>query len=72
MMEDDDAIDFAAMVIFRRKNTCEISTENYVPCSFELKNDLIFRICAIRMNPFTHPFDRCIFQDYELNRFLRI
>jgi hypothetical protein len=36
------------MIIFRRKKTCEISTENYVLCSFELKNDPIFRICAIR------------------------
>ncbi len=36
------------MVIFRRKNICGISTENYVLCSFELEKDSIFRICAIR------------------------
>ncbi len=42
--------ELASMVIFRRKNICGISTENYVLCSFELRNDPIFRICAIRMN----------------------
>jgi hypothetical protein len=42
--------DFPGMVIFRRKNICGISTENYVLCSFELKKDPIFRICAIRMD----------------------
>jgi hypothetical protein len=42
--------EFAAVVIFRRKNICGISTENYVLCSFELEKDLIFRICAIRMD----------------------
>ncbi len=43
-------IDFPGMVIFRCKKTCEISTENYVLCSFELEKDPIFRICAIRMD----------------------
>ncbi len=38
------------MVIFRRKNICGISTENYVLCSFELEKDPIFRIGAIRMD----------------------
>jgi hypothetical protein len=38
------------MVIFRCKKTCEISTESYVLCSFELEKDPIFRICAIRMD----------------------
>ncbi len=38
------------MVIFRRKKTCEISTENYVLCSFKLEKDQIFRICAIRLD----------------------
>ncbi len=38
------------MVIFKCKKTCEISTENYVLYSFELEKDLIFRICAIRMD----------------------
>ncbi len=38
------------MVIFRRKKTCEISTENYDLCSFKSKKDPIFRICAIRMD----------------------
>ncbi len=42
--------EFAAMVIFRRKNICGISTENYVLCRFELEKDPIFRICAIRMD----------------------
>ncbi len=42
--------EFASMVIFRRKNICGISTENYVLCSFKLKKDPIFRICAIRMD----------------------
>jgi hypothetical protein len=42
--------EFASMVIFRRKNICGISTENYVLCSFGLKKDLIFRISAIRMD----------------------
>ncbi len=38
------------MVIFRCKKTCEISTENYVLCSFKSKKDPVFRICAIRMD----------------------
>ncbi len=38
--------EFAGIVIFKRKNICEISNENYVLCSFKLENDLIFRICA--------------------------
>jgi hypothetical protein len=42
--------DFLGMVIFRFKKTCEVSTENYVLCSFELEKDPIFRICAIRMD----------------------
>ncbi len=42
--------DFLGMVIFRRKNICGISTENCVLCSFDLKKDPIFRICAIRMD----------------------
>ncbi len=42
--------DFPGMVIFRRKNICGISTENYVLCSFELKKNPTFRICAIRMD----------------------
>jgi hypothetical protein len=42
--------ELASMVIFRRKNICGISTENYVLCSFKLKKDPIFRICAIRMD----------------------
>ncbi len=41
---------FPDMVIFRRKKTCGISTENYVLCSFELEKDLIFRICAILLD----------------------
>jgi hypothetical protein len=41
--------DILGMVIFRRKNICGISTENYVLCSFELKKDQIFRFCAIIM-----------------------
>jgi hypothetical protein len=36
------------MVIFRRKNVCEISTENYVLCSFEFEKDPTFRFGAIR------------------------
>ncbi len=43
-------LEFASMVIFRRKNICGISTENYVLCSFGLEMDPIFRICAIRMD----------------------
>ncbi len=42
--------EFPDMVIFRRKKTCGISTENYVLCSFESEKDLIFRICAIRID----------------------
>jgi hypothetical protein len=42
--------DFLGKVIFRRKNICGILTENYVLCSFGLKNDPIFRICAIRID----------------------
>ncbi len=42
--------DFLGIVIFRCKNICGISTENCVLCSFELEKDLIFRICAIRMD----------------------
>jgi hypothetical protein len=42
--------DSPGMVIFRRKNICGISTENYVLCSFELIKDPIFRIRAIRMD----------------------
>jgi hypothetical protein len=42
--------ELAGMVIFRRKNICGISTENYVLCSFKLEKDPIFRICAIRMD----------------------
>jgi hypothetical protein len=42
--------EFASMVIFRCKNICEISTENYILCSFELEKYPIFRICAIRMD----------------------
>jgi hypothetical protein len=38
------------MVIFRRKNICGISTENYVLCSFELEKDPTLRICAIRID----------------------
>jgi hypothetical protein len=34
--------DFPCMVIFRRKNICGISTENYVLCSFKLEKDPIF------------------------------
>ncbi len=43
-------LDFPGKVIFRRKNICEISTEKYVLCSFELKKDPVFRIGAIRMD----------------------
>jgi hypothetical protein len=42
--------ELAGMVILKYKNICGISTENYVLCSFELKKDPIFRICAIRMD----------------------
>jgi hypothetical protein len=38
------------MAIFKHKKTCGISTENYVLCSFKLEKDLIFRICAIRLD----------------------
>jgi hypothetical protein len=38
------------MVIFRHKKTCGISTEIFVLCSFKLEKDLIFRICAIRLD----------------------
>jgi hypothetical protein len=42
--------DILGMVIFRCKKTCEISTESYVLCCFELEKEPIFRICAIRMD----------------------
>ncbi len=44
------------MVNFSRKKTCEISTDNYVLCSFELEKDPIFRICAIRMDLRVKPY----------------
>jgi hypothetical protein len=57
--------DFLGMVIFRRKNICGISTENYVLCSFELENDPIFRICAIRMD-LRKNYDLCPMKEKHL------
>jgi hypothetical protein len=42
--------EFASTVNFKHKKTCEISTENYVLCSFVMEKDPIIRNCSIRMD----------------------
>jgi hypothetical protein len=60
--------EFAGMVIFRRKNICGISAENYVLCSFKLEKDPIFRICAIRMD-LRKKYGLCPISIIIINRF---
>jgi hypothetical protein len=41
---------YSDMALLRSILAFEFSTENYVPCSFELENEPVFRISAIRLD----------------------